>query len=73
MLDDLLDMLRAEFALDVPRVQETLVQWQATPRHPPADLPEMLSLLDRSADVVQVVGMQGLASFLQHIDRKSVV
>ena len=69
MLDDLLDMLRAEFALDVPRAQQTLVQWQATPQTPPDDLPEMLSLLDRSAEVVQVVGMHGLANFLQHISQ----
>ena len=69
MLDDLLDMLGAEFALDVPRAQETLAHWQAAPHIPPDELPEMLSLLDRSADVVQVVGMQGLASFLQHISQ----
>ena len=67
MLDDLLDMLRAEFALDVPRAQATLAQWQAAPQTPPEDLPEMLSLLDRSADVVQVVGMLGLAGFLSHV------
>ena len=67
VLADLLDMLRGEFALDVARAKETLAQWQAAPHTPPNDLPEMLSLLDRSADVVQVVGMQGLAGFLQHI------
>ena len=67
MLDDLLDMLRAEFALDVPRAQQTLALWQANPHTPPEDLSEMLSLLDRSAEVVQVVGMQGLAGFLAHV------
>ncbi len=67
MLDDLLDMLRAEFALDMPRAQQTLAQWQANPHTPPEDLSEMLSLLDRSAEVVQVVGMLGLAGFLAHV------
>ena len=66
-LDDLLEMLRAEFALDVPQTHATLAEWQKEPYAVPAGLPEMLSLLDRSAGVVEVVGMQGLAVFLQHI------
>jgi chemotaxis protein histidine kinase CheA/ActR/RegA family two-component response regulator len=66
-LDDLLDMLRGEFALDVPQTQETLTEWQAAPHAVPANLPDMLSLLDRSSEVVQVVGLQGLAAFLQHV------
>ena len=66
-LDDLLEMLRGEFALDVPQAQETLAEWQRAPHALPAGLPEMLSFLDRSAEVVQVVGLQGLAAFLQHI------
>ena len=66
-LNDLLDMLRAEFALDMPATLETLAQWQATPDAVPDGLPNMLSFLDRSADVVQIVGMQGLAGFLQQV------
>ena len=66
-LDDLLEMLRGEFALDVPQAHATLAEWQKEPYAVPAGLPEMLSLLDRSAGVVEVVGMQGLAVFLQHI------
>ncbi len=66
-LDDLLDMLRAEFALDVPAARDTLGRWQAAPDVLPHGLPDMLSFLDRSADVVQVVGMQGLAGFLQQV------
>ena len=66
-LNDLLDMLRAEFALDVPATLDTLAQWQTNPDAPPANLPDMLSFLDRSAEVVQIVGMQGLAGFLQQV------
>ena len=66
-LFELLDMLRAEFALDVPGAQATLNTWLAKPDTVPADLPDMLSFLDRSAEVVQVVGMQGFSAFLQQI------
>jgi chemotaxis protein histidine kinase CheA/ActR/RegA family two-component response regulator len=66
-LNDLLDMLRAEFALDVPATLDTLAQWQASPDTAPAALPDMLSFLDRSAEVVQIVGLQGLAGFLQQV------
>lgn len=66
-LDDLLDMLRAEFALDVPATLDTMVQWQAAPDVVPAGVADMLSFLDRSAEVVQIVGMQGLAGFLQQV------
>ena len=66
-LDDLLEMLRAEFALDVPGTLDTLAEWQASPDAVPHALPDMLSFLDRSAEVVQIVGMQGLAGFLQQV------
>ena len=66
-LNDLLDMLRAEFALDMPATLETLTLWQACPDEVPATLPDMLSFLDRSAEVVQIVGMKGLAGFLQQV------
>ena len=66
-LDDLLDMLRAEFALDLPGTDVTLTAWLAQPDAPPASLPDMLSFLDRSSEVVQIVGMQGFAAFLQQI------
>ena len=60
-------MLRAEFALDVLGAQATLNAWLAKPDTVPSDLPDMLSFLDRSAEVVQVVGMQGFSAFLQQI------
>ena len=66
-LNDLLDMLRAEFALDVPPTLDTLSQWQASPDVVPESLPNMLSFLDRSAEVVEVVGMRGLAGFLKQV------
>ena len=60
-------MLRAEFALDVPGAQATLNAWLARPDTVPSALPDMLSFLDRSAEFVQVVGMQGFSAFLQQI------
>ena len=60
-------MLQAEFALDVPGAQTTLNAWLAKPDTVPGELPDMLSFLDRSAEVVQVVGMQGFSAFLQQI------
>ena len=60
-------MLRAEFALDLPATSNTLAEWSADPSVCPADLPDMLSFIDRSAQVVQVVGMQGFSAFLQQI------
>ena len=66
-LDDLLDMLRAEFALDLPAAQGTLTAWLTEPGVPPSGLQDMLSFLDRSAEVVQIVGMQGFSAFLQQI------
>ncbi len=64
---DLLDMLRSEFALDVPGAQETLNAWLADPDSVPPNLPDMLSFLERSAEVVQIVGMQGFSAFLHQI------
>jgi chemosensory pili system protein ChpA (sensor histidine kinase/response regulator) len=66
-LDDLLDMLRAEFALDVPTATATMAEWQLQPDAVPSGLADMLSFLDRSAEVVQIVGLQGLAGFLQQV------
>ena len=66
-LDDLLDMLRGEFALDVAQTQATLAEWLAAPQTTPEALPEMLTLLDRFAEVVEVVGMLGLSEFLRQV------
>lgn len=66
-IDDLLDMLRAEFALDVPATLDTLAEWQTEPATVPQTLPDMLSFLARSSEVVQIVGLQGLAGFLQQV------
>ena len=60
-------MLRAEFALDLPSTQDTLTAWLLDHDAAPSGLPDMLSFLDRSAEVVQIVGMQGFAAFLQQI------
>ena len=66
-LNDLLDMLRSEFALDMPGARETLSQWLAEPQAVPSGLPDMLLLLERSAEVVQIVGLHGFSVFLQQV------
>lgn len=66
-LDDLLDMLRAEFALDEPATAELLARWNENPLEPAFGIPEMLLFIERLAEVVQIVGMQGLGEFLQHV------
>ena len=68
-LDDLLDMLRGEFELDVANTRLTLADWQSAPNVVPEGLLDMLSFLERSAAVVPVVGLDGLAEFFRHVSR----
>ena len=60
----MIDLLRAEFAQDVPTAKETLAQWEMTPATPPPGVVDMISLLARFAQAVQTVGMHGLAGYL---------
>ena len=60
----MIELLRAEFAQDVPTAKETLAQWEMTPANPPPGVIDMISLLARFAQAVQTVGMHGLAGYL---------
>jgi chemotaxis protein histidine kinase CheA len=64
MINDMIELLRDEFAQELPVTRETLAQWQATPAQLPAGVPDMLSLLERFTQAVQTVGMDGLGAYL---------
>lgn len=60
----MLDLLRAELAQEVPAAQEALIQWQASPLTPPDGLVDLVMLLERFAQAVTTVGLDGLATYL---------
>ena len=60
----MIELLRTEFAQDVPATRETLQAWQASPDQPPAGVDDMISLLGRFAQAVETIGMDGLAMYL---------
>ena len=60
----MIELLRAEFAQDVPTAKETLAQWELTPARPPPGVIDMISLLARFAQAVETVGLHGLAGYL---------
>ena len=60
----MIELLRAEFAQDVPTAKETLAQWEMTPASPPPGVIDMISLLARFAQAVETVGLHGLAGYL---------
>ena len=64
MINAMIELLRDEFAQELPATRDTLAQWQATPNQPPESVADMLSLLERFTQAVQTVGMEGLASYL---------
>ena len=67
MINAMMELLREEFAQELPATRKTLASWRLAPSSPPDTLAEMLSLLERFTQAVQTVGMQGLASYLQLI------
>ena len=64
MINEMIGVLRSEFAQDVPATEQTLVQWQQTPLQPPPGVSDMLSLQDRFILAVESVGLLGLSAFL---------
>jgi chemotaxis protein histidine kinase CheA/ActR/RegA family two-component response regulator len=68
MINAMMELLRDEFAQELPATRETLAQWQSTPLLPSDGVKDMLSLLERFAQAVQTVGMDGLAAYLNLIE-----
>jgi chemotaxis protein histidine kinase CheA/ActR/RegA family two-component response regulator len=64
MINDMIELLRDEFAQELPATRDTLAQWQAAPNRLPEGVADMLSLLERFTLAVQTVGMEGLAAYL---------
>ena len=67
MINAMMELLRDEFAQELPATRETLALWQSTPLMPSDGVKDMLSLLERFAQAVQTVGMDGLAAYLNLI------
>jgi chemotaxis protein histidine kinase CheA/ActR/RegA family two-component response regulator len=64
-LNDLLQLLREEFALDVPRAHEALALWQAEPSEAANCAATLTDFLDRSMQASAVLDMQGFVAYLQ--------
>ncbi len=64
MINAMMELLRDEFAQELPATRKTLATWRATPNQPPETIAEMLSLFERFSQAVQTIGMDGLASYL---------
>lgn len=69
MINDMIDLLLAEFAQEVPATRETLAHWQTSPADPPQSVMDMLSLLERFAQAVDTVGLDGLAAYLRLVQQ----
>ena len=64
MINAMMELLRDEFAQELPATRKTLATWRATPNQPPQTIADMLSLFERFSQAVQTIGMDGLASYL---------
>jgi chemotaxis protein histidine kinase CheA/CheY-like chemotaxis protein len=66
-LQDLLGLLREEFALDVPATHEALARAAAEPSSAGAELGDMLGFIERSMQASSLVGMHGFGGYLQQV------
>ena len=68
MITDMLALLRDEFAQELTATRDTLVKWQAEPFQPPDGVEDMLILLERFTQAVDMVGLTGLSAYLSEIE-----
>jgi chemotaxis protein histidine kinase CheA/ActR/RegA family two-component response regulator len=66
-IDDLLGLLREEFALDVPNTQQALAQAAKHPAASAEHIEPMLGFIERSIQASALVGLHGWGGFLQQI------
>jgi chemotaxis protein histidine kinase CheA/ActR/RegA family two-component response regulator len=66
-LDDLLGLLREEFALDVASTQQALAQAVHSPAHASEHIEPMLGFIERSIQASALVGLHGWGGYLQQI------
>ena len=67
MINAMMELLRDEFAQELPATRKTLAEWRSAPDQPPQSIADMLSLFERFSQAVQTIGMDGLAGYLQLI------
>ncbi len=65
-IDDLLLLLREEFALDVPAARSAAAQWRVVPKDT-APAAQLLNFLSRSMQASELMGLQGFSSYLQQV------
>ena len=66
-IDDLLGLLREEFALDVPATQLALAQAAQHPAAAAEHIEPMLGFIERSIQASALVGLHGWGGYLQQI------
>ncbi len=66
-IDDLMGLLREEFALDVPATQQALSQAAAQPATAAQHIEPMLGFIDRSIQASALVNLHGWGGYLQQI------
>jgi chemotaxis protein histidine kinase CheA/ActR/RegA family two-component response regulator len=66
-LDDLLGLLREEFALDVTSTQQALAQAVHSPAQASEHIEPMLGFIERSIQASALVGLHGWGGYLQQI------
>ena len=67
MINDMIEVLRSEFAQDVPTTEQTLIEWQQSPLEPPPGVTDMLSLQERFILAAESIGLPGLSAFLARV------
>jgi chemotaxis protein histidine kinase CheA/ActR/RegA family two-component response regulator len=66
-IDDLMGLLREEFALDIPHTQEGLAQAVAHPEAAAQYIEPLLGVIERSIQASALVGLHGWGGYLQQI------
>ena len=67
MINDMIEVLRSEFAQDVLTTEQTLIEWQQSPLEPPPGVTDMLSLQERFILAAESIGLPGLSAFLARV------
>ena len=67
MINDMIEVLRSEFAQDVPATEQTLIEWQQSPLEPPPGVTDLLSLQERFIVAAESIGLPGLSFFLARV------
>ena len=72
-IDDLLGLLREEFALDIPSTQDGLAQAVVQPEAAAQYIEPMIGVIERSIQASALVGLHGWGGYLQQIAEFSML